>query len=225
MGIKYFLVGGYVRDLLLNKKPGDVDLAVEADSYESMKQNLLDSGVKIFLESPQYYTICGSHKDFKVVDYILCHKNGNYTNSHRPNIGTIYDDLARRDFTINSISICQETQEYLDPHNGRVDLIRKLIRTVGDPDKKFEEDHLRILRALRFSIKYQFTIDPNTYDAMKYHAPGVLNLPMDRVRGELYKIFSHDTVKAIYMLEELKLLSIFNKSNSKLWLMPTNKDL
>lgn len=225
--MKYYIVGGYVRDKLLGIQSKDVDLAVEANSYESMKQDLLNSGVKIFLETPEYFTIRGTHKDLGAVDYVLCRKDGNYSDGRHPdsvNIGTIYDDLSRRDFTINAIALDQSTQEYLDPHEGRVDLMRKLIRAVGDPDKRFEEDHLRILRALRFSIKYKFTIDPNTYDAMRYHAAGVLNLPADRIRDELYKMFSYDTIKTIYMLEELKLLSIFDKSNSKLWLMPTNKD-
>jgi tRNA nucleotidyltransferase (CCA-adding enzyme) len=223
--MKCYIVGGFVRDKLLGVNSKDVDLAVECSDFETMKQNLISGGIKIFLETPQYYTIRGTHKDLGAVDYVLCRKDGDYTDGRHPDsvgIGTIYDDLDRRDFTINAIAIDQDTNEYLDPHNGRADLDKKLIKAVGNPNDRFREDSLRILRALRFSIKYNFDIEPRTYHSMLDYSQNVLNLPEDRIRDELYKMFSYNTTKAIQSLQELDLLSIFDKTN--LWLMPTNRE-
>lgn len=223
----YYLVGGCVRDKLLGNKPHDIDIAVEAFSYEHMRKDLINRGVNIFLETPEYFTIRGTHKDLGAVDYVLCRKDGTYSDGRHPDfvdIGTIYDDLARRDFTINAIAIDENTGEYIDPYDGRGDLDEGLIRAVGSADKRFEEDSLRILRAVRFAIKYNFRIEPDTWDAMKAYVENITLLPEDRIREELYKSLSYDTVRTIDMLYELKAFRlIFSKKKSSLWLMPTNK--
>jgi tRNA nucleotidyltransferase (CCA-adding enzyme) len=220
--IKYYKVGGYVRDKLLGIKSHDIDFAVEAESYEAMKQCLIDCGVKIFKESPEYLTIRGSHLDYGGVDYVLCRKDGEYVDGRHPETvvaGTILDDLARRDFTINAMALDGET--LIDPFDGQYDIKNRIIRCVGDPEERFREDALRILRAIRFAVKLGFLIEEETYTAMGRWAITVRNLPQERIREELEKCFRHNTILTLRALDDLDLMNIFNRG---LWLMPTNKD-
>lgn len=222
--ISYYIVGGYVRDKLLGIKSKDVDFAVEAPSYEDMKYDLVTKGVSIYLETPEYFTIRGSHPTYGGVDYVLCRKDGQYIDGRHPEdviAGTLLDDLARRDFTINAIAIDPGTDEYIDPFNGKNDLDSKLIRAVGDPKKRFEEDALRILRAIRFSIKLGFTIETHTSWAMIGLANGVFLLPQERIREELEKCFRYNTLLTLHHLERYGLMSLFGND---LWLLPTNKE-
>lgn len=220
---KYYIVGGYVRDSLLGISSKDVDFAVEAESYEAMKADLISKGVKIFLESPEYFTIRGTHPTYGAVDYVLCRKDGTYTDGRHPDSvsqGTIIDDLARRDFTIGAIAMDADTKQLIDPFDGQTDLKNKIIRCVGDPEKRFTEDSLRILRAIRFSIRLGFTIEPDTFEAMYRMADSVNSLPAERIREEMEKCFRMDTLRTIEFLLSLNLMGVF-KGN--LWLMPTFK--
>jgi tRNA nucleotidyltransferase/poly(A) polymerase len=225
---KYYLVGGFVRDKLLEVKSKDIDLAVEAESYDAMKEDLLKQGVKIFLETPQYWTIRGTHNELGAVDYVLCRKDGEYTDHRRPDevfAGSIYDDLARRDFTINAIAIDMETKEFLDPHHGQMDLGDRLLRAVGNAEERFQEDPLRVLRGIRFAIKYNFKIEARTMLAMIDSVPLIETLPEDRIRDELTKCFRINTYATLMQLEDFGLTSmIFDNPKYGLWLEPTSKD-
>src|SRR5437870_9832732 len=97
------------------------------------------------------------------------------------------DDLARRDFTINAIAYHPGRHEWRDPFRGAADLEGKLIRSVGDPNWRFQEDYLRILRALRFSARFQFRIHPHTLEAAKANVQGLAQLSAERVRDEWFK--------------------------------------
>lgn len=209
--MKYYLVGGYVRDELLGIKSKDIDFAVEAYSYEEMKEDILVKGYKIFQERPQYFSIRGWHPDYGGVDFTLCRKDGFYSDSRRPDtveIGTIYDDLARRDFTINAIAKTEDGG-YIDPYYGRVDLENKLLLTVGDPYDRFTEDPLRILRAVRFHITKGFKI-AGSIDKFFYD-PRLINkietLPVERIYEELKKCFEHDTWETLEFFSNHKYLS------------------
>jgi tRNA nucleotidyltransferase/poly(A) polymerase len=225
---RYYLVGGFVRDKLLEVKSKDVDLAVEAESYEAMKEDLLKQGVKIFLETPQYWTIRGTHSELGAVDYVLCRKDGEYTDHRRPDevfAGSIYDDLARRDFTINAIAIDMETKEFLDPHHGQIDLGDRILRAVGNAEERFQEDPLRVLRGIRFAIKYNLQIEARTMLAMINSVPLIETLPEDRIRDELIKCFKINTYTTLMQLEDFGLTSIiFDNPKYSLWLEPTSKD-
>lgn len=223
--IQYFIVGGYVRDKLLGIKSKDVDFAVEAESYAAMKQDLIEKGVSIYLETPEYFTIRGSHPTYGGVDYVLCRADGLYIDGRHPEsvtAGTLMDDLRRRDFTIGSMAIKVGTNTLIDPFNGQQDIKDKLIRCVGDPYDKFKDDALRILRAIRFAIKLGFEIELDTYEAMMDLGDSIKILPEERIREELDKCFRFNTPKTLEYLNEFNLISvIFQGSN--LWLMPTNK--
>jgi len=100
---------------------------------------------------------------------------------------SLMDDLARRDFTINAIAYHPLTHEWRDPFKGEEDLAKKLIRSVGDPNWRFQEDYLRILRALRFSARFEFRIHARTLEAAKANAQGLAQLSAERVRDEWFK--------------------------------------
>src|SRR5256886_35916 len=100
---------------------------------------------------------------------------------------SLMDDLARRDFTINAIAYHPIRHEWRDPFHGADDLARKLIRSVGDANWRFQEDYLRILRALRFSARFEFRIHPRTLEAAKANAQGLAQLSAERVRDEWFK--------------------------------------
>jgi len=100
---------------------------------------------------------------------------------------TLEQDLARRDFTINAIAYHPFRHEWRDPFGGATDLEHRIIRAVGDPAARFREDYLRILRALRFAARFEFTIDPATWAAARAAAPGLAQLSAERVRDEWFK--------------------------------------
>jgi tRNA nucleotidyltransferase (CCA-adding enzyme) len=100
---------------------------------------------------------------------------------------SLMDDLARRDFTINAIAYHPTNHEWRDPFQGEEDLGKKLIRSVGDPNWRFQEDYLRILRALRFSARFEFKIHSRTHEAAKANAQGLAQLSAERVRDEWFK--------------------------------------
>lgn len=154
-------VGGSVRDSLLNIPHKDHDYAVECDSFETMKEYILNEKFTICVEKPEYGHI-KAIKDKKVVDFTLCREDGYYSDNRRPDsikVCNIYSDLNRRDFTINAIAINVENGEVLDPHGGETDLENKIIRCVGKTEDRMYEDPLRFLRALRFSVTKDMEID------------------------------------------------------------------
>lgn len=233
MTVKYYKVGGYVRDEFIREihgadyvnKSKDIDFAVEAESYEAMKDDIVARGCSIFLESPEFYTIRASHPTYGGVDYVLCRKDGEYLDGRHPetvSAGTLFDDLERRDFRMNAIAL-SEDGSVIDPFNGKADIENKLICCVGDPNDRFIEDSLRILRGIRFSIKLGFDFDLETEEAMARHAYKVLDLPTDRIREELEKCFMMNTVKTVTALVWLDIFEpLFEKND--LWLMPTSKE-
>lgn len=157
-------VGGSVRDSLLNVPHKDHDYAVECDSFETMREYILNEKYTICVEKPEYGHIKAikTGKDRKVVDFTLCREDGYYSDNRRPDsikVSDIYGDLRRRDFTINAIAINIETKEILDPHGGEADLENRIIKCVGKTEDRLYEDPLRFLRALRFSVTKDMTID------------------------------------------------------------------
>lgn len=210
MTVKLYRVGGSVRDELLGVKSKDVDYAVEAVSYEEMRDYFLKNGT-VYLEKPEFLTIRGKLNDVDA-DFVLCRKDGHYTDGRRPDSvspGTILDDLKRRDFTVNAIAVDVEGN-YIDPHNGRDDLlIHRVIRCVGLAEERFSEDSLRLLRAVRFSLtkglKLSRTVEECLYDK---DIVGLLsNVSVERIREELLKCFDYDTPGTLRLLYKYQLLS------------------
>lgn len=230
MNIKFYKVGGAVRDLVMGLQPKDIDYAVEAPSFAAMRAEILALGGQIFLETEPMCTIRAKVPDLGACDYVLCRKESGYTDGRHPDfvtVGTIFDDLARRDFTMNAMAIdMTDTGGLIDPFGGREDICANLLRCVGDPIQRFTEDKLRIFRALRFAICKDMVIDKQTSDAMfllGHHENygGFDAVSTERIREELFKMFSHDSYTSFNLL--FKVFPGLGEivRSRKIWFKPT----
>lgn len=125
MNVKFYQVGGSVRDKIMGIKPHDIDFAIGAESFGAMREAILARGGKIFLEMEKFFTIRANLPELGSADFVLTRKDGSYSDGRRPDgvtVGTILDDLARRDFTMNAIAINVETGDILDPFDGTGDI-------------------------------------------------------------------------------------------------------
>lgn len=207
-----FLVGGCVRDLLLGKSPKDWDIATDARPEEIQKifpdsvyENSFGTvGVKTDSED----------QDLKIVEVTTYRLEGRYTDKRHPDevkfAKTIEEDLSRRDFTINALALGfteEKAQRITDPFDGQKDLKAKLIRAVGNPEERFNEDALRLMRAVRFSAQLNFKIEEKTAAALKKRAGLLEFIAKERVRDELEKlIMTENAVKGIDEMRSLGLL-------------------
>lgn len=229
--IKAYQVGGFVRDSLLGVKSKDVDYAVEAPSYEAMVAWIKERG-KIFLESPEFWTVRAHIEGGQPADYVLCRKDGQYSDGRRPDSvepGTLLDDLARRDFTVNAMALDESTGQIIDPFGGQEDLHRMALRSVGKAEDRFREDALRMLRAIRFSLTRGFSFGIEIINALENPELCELlskNVSADRKRDEMYKCFAFDTISTMNTMEAYPGLAkaVFAGETGKIWLMPTSKE-
>lgn len=225
--IKFWKTGGAVRDSFLGRVSKDIDWAVEAPSFDAMREAILAKDGKIFLETPDCLTIRAKIPVLGAHDFVLCRKDGPHSDGRHPDfveVGTILDDLARRDFTMNAIALDPESGALLDPHAGQADIAEKLIRCVGDPFKRLNEDRLRIIRALRFMVQLGFDIHGHTASAIE----GIIRVEGDktfeaistnRIRDELFKMFSVDTCQSVTLLKHFGLMGLLKQRG--IWLKPT----
>jgi len=236
--MRFYEVGGCVRDSLMGLTSKDVDFAVEAESFEVMEAELKARGFKVFLSTPEFLTIRAqvpsSEKELlartKVADFVLCRKDSASGDGRRPDFvepGTILDDLARRDFTMNAIALDVKTGEVLDPHEGREDIECGVLKFVGEPERRIAEDGLRVLRALRFMVTKEMSPDHKTRSALysELAVQMLLKVSVERVREELEKMFAFDSVRAMALLADgfpVLLPAIFRDG---LRLMPTLKSV
>jgi len=207
-GYKAYIVGGSVRDIILgNLKPHDVDIATNMPMEELSK---------LF----RTYDI-GKSKDFGIVvakeggfDFEIAQfrTDGKYFDGRRPEsvqvTGSFEEDVGRRDFTINAMGL-NSNGEIIDYFDGKRDIKNRVLKTVGDPYKRFGEDYLRMMRLARFSSKLDFEIDPTTKKAAKKLSPNILSLSPERIKEELMKSAAQSGekfAKYIQILDELKIL-------------------
>jgi tRNA nucleotidyltransferase/poly(A) polymerase len=237
-----FAVGGYVRDEILGTPSKDIDftfvlddlsLSVE-EGFKSMENWMTEQGFQIFLSTPEMFTIRakfpkGDPNEGLVADFVMARKEVGYKpDSRQPilTLGSIEDDLIRRDFTINAMAI-SEDGDLIDLFGGREDLERKILRTPLPAQKTMMDDPLRFLRAMRFSITKGFEIHLDIISAMM--VPGILEklekvVSAERVREEVYKMMKHDTVKTLDLFRQLEYVIpgftslVFSRG---LWLKPT----
>ncbi|MBZ2175836.1 CCA tRNA nucleotidyltransferase [Schnuerera sp. xch1] len=205
---KAYIVGGSVRDMLLGKEPTDYDIATDALPY---KIEDIFSDFKTVSIGKKFGTIivCQQEGDVEITTF---RKEGSYFDGRRPEwisfSSHIEDDLSRRDFTINAMAY-NSKKGIIDPFDGKMDLNRKIIKAVGNPDKRFDEDYLRILRAVRFSTQLRFDIEKNTFNAAKKYCQNVSKVSMQRVTDEFFKIIlSKEPSIGIRLLEKIGLLKI-----------------
>lgn len=205
-----FLVGGCVRDLLLEKTPKDWDITTNA-TPEQIQELFEDT----FYEN-DYGTVGVvqenvSHETLKVIEVTPYRLESEYSNARHPDSvafsDTIEDDLKRRDFTVNAIGYSVSKGHIVDPYKGQEDLGKKTLRAVGNPSERFNEDALRILRAIRLSAELGFTIEPKTMQAMEEHAPQLAKISKERIRDEFVRILlSNEPMVALGMAQKLGIL-------------------
>lgn len=207
--VKYYLVGGSVRDELLGINSKDKDYSVVCSSYASMISDIQRRGGEIFLENPEYLTVRAKVPQLGACDFVMCRKDGSYIDGRRPEEvipGTLHDDLARRDFTVNAIAK-DEAGQIIDPFGGQSDLRKRLLRCVGNAEDRLSEDFLRLLRAVRFSITKNLIIDGEICRCLnnRRFRDGLMKVSVERVREELDKCFKHDTIKTLQVLRHFDL--------------------
>lgn len=205
-----FEVGGCVRDSMLGLKSKDIDWAVEAPSFEALVEFATERCSKVFLVTPEHFTVRGLDPELGPVDFVLCRKDGPSSDGRHPDFveaGTILDDLARRDFTVNAMARDKDGV-LLDPHGGREDLEAGLLRFVGKAEDRLAEDALRAFRGLRFSVTKRFRLTDDAAEAIRaLHAEAFDAVSTDRIcNDELHKMFSADTAASIAILTEFPIL-------------------
>lgn len=186
-----YLVGGSVRDLLMGKLHKDWDFATSATPEQILA--LFPDGFynNIFGTVGIAQEIKGVKHVFEVTTY---RREGEYKDRRRPEnvewAKTIEEDLSRRDFTINAIAY--DGKNLVDPYKGQDDIKKKIIRAVGDPDKRFKEDALRMMRAARLSAELGFLIEEKTRDSIRANAPLIKEIAWERIRDEFMRILASD---------------------------------
>ena len=183
-GFETWCVGGAIRDNLLGLENHDFDLTTAAPPAEVQK--IFKRTVPVGIEHGTVAVLDSTNQPHEVTTFRKdIHTDGRHAVVE---FGvSLMDDLARRDFTINAIAYHPIRHEWRDPFQGEQDLDKKLIRSVGDANWRFQEDYLRILRALRFSARFEFRIHARTLEAAKANAQGLGQLSAERVRDEWFK--------------------------------------
>ena len=205
-GHQAFLVGGCVRDLLLGCKPKDYDVATDARP---------DRIMDLFPRSGRvgaHFGVVLVRDELSQVEVATFRSDLDYEDGRRPN--TVHferdpkQDVLRRDFTVNGLLMDPDSGEVLDFVGGRADLERRVIRAIGDPVTRFREDHLRLLRAIRFAARLKFSIDPVTFDAIRENHRLVLSVSAERIRDELVRILTEGGARRGFeMLDESGILA------------------
>lgn len=178
-------VGGCVRDLLLGRTPGDFDVCTDARPERVMElfPHTVPTGLR-------HGTVTVRTEDGPV-EVTTFRREAGYADGRHPDAvdfdATLAEDLARRDFTVNAMAL-DENGMVIDRYGGQMDLFRNVIRCVGDPDRRFAEDALRMLRAVRFAAQLDFSIEKGTLDAIRRSARRAENLSGERIKAELEKI-------------------------------------
>jgi putative nucleotidyltransferase with HDIG domain len=192
-GHNAYFVGGCVRDLLLRRIPKDFDVATSAQPDELLE---LFPGANTV---GAHFGVVLVHNESACVEVATFRADLEYRDGRHPE-GVRFEtdpreDVLRRDFTINALLLDPVTGEILDFTNGRADLEAGLIRAIGDPARRFREDRLRLLRAVRFAARLGFSIEPATFEAMRSFAPLIQSVSAERVRDEIARILTEGGAK------------------------------
>lgn len=217
-GYEAFIVGGCIRDCILGITPNDYDITTNAtpnkimDIFKEFK--LIKNGIK--------HGTIGILIDGDIYEITTYRIESEYEDSRRPKsiefTANIVDDLKRRDFTINAMAY-NDKKGLIDDFGGIVDLKNKVIKTVGNPDKRFNEDGLRIIRAIRFSSKLGFNIEDKTLNSIYKNYHIVKNISIERITDEINKIIISKNPQNIILLYKTKIFEIlgiyynFNNDN------------
>ena len=215
-GFLAYLVGGCVRDLLLGREPKDYDVATSATP-----QQVMSIFPETYAVGAQFGVVLVPAPDSAIERDLAGASPDNASKSHTVEVATFrsdigysdgrhpdevrfsarpQDDVARRDFTINGMLLDPETGNVLDFVGGRKDLEAGIIRAIGDPEQRFAEDKLRMLRAVRFAARFEYAIEPATFAAMQKLAPEIQVVSRERVRDELTRMLTEGHGRRAFLL-------------------------
>ncbi len=205
-GHQAFLVGGCVRDILLHRDPADFDVATGATPEEVLK--LFPNGIDVGAQ----FGVVLVRQDSLKVEVATFRSDLGYSDGRHPDqvvySKTPEEDVQRRDFTINGLLMRHDTGEVLDFVGGRADLTAGIIRAIGEPSRRFAEDKLRMLRAVRFAARFGYIIEPETFAAIRTHASEIHIVSAERIREEFTKLLTEGSARRGFeLLDELGLAS------------------
>lgn len=229
-GYEAFIVGGCVRDSIIGLKPNDYDITTNASPSQIINifkgERIIETGIK-----HGTVTLIKNKFEYEITTYRI---DGEYNDNRRPECveftSDIMKDLQRRDFTINAIAYNYKVG-IVDIFGGIKDIQAKLIKTVGEAHKRFEEDGLRIIRAVRFSCKLGFDIENNTNEGIYKNISLIKNVSLERIQEELNKILMSDNPEKLYtlydagMFNELGIYDIKIQKNELNYIKDSKKDL
>lgn len=203
-----YLVGGAVRDYVLGNKNHDYDFTTDAEPLDVKKifKRTIDTGIK-----HGTVTVLFKGSSYEITTF---RTEGDYNDRRHPDrvtfVKSLEEDLKRRDFTINALAANLFTGEIIDCHNGIDDLKKRTIRAIGNPQERFTEDALRMLRACRFSSKLDFDIEENTLDAIKKLHSSVNAVSSERIKEEIFKLIDGrnprkgiEAMRKSYLLDDI----------------------
>lgn len=203
-GYRSYLVGGSIRDLLLGKNPKDFDICTAAapEDVKKLFNRVLDTGLKFGTVTVLFNGVVVEVTTFRK-------KNSNIANGQRQSVlyfgASAEEDVQTRDFSVNGLLF--DGEQIIDYVNGQADLSNKVIRAIGEPDCRFKEDALRMLRAIRLSCQLDFFIEPNTFESIISNAKLIKKVAQERIRDELIKILVSDfPSRGIRQIQETGLL-------------------
>lgn len=205
-GHQALLVGGCVRDLLLGREPADYDVATDATPERVMQ--LFPESIAVGAQ----FGVVLIPRDGLKVEVATFRSDVGYSDGRHPDrvvySKTAQEDVQRRDFTINGLLMRHDSGEILDYVGGQADLKAGTIRAIGEADRRFTEDKLRMLRAVRFAARFGFEIEHNTFKSVRKHAGAVTDVSAERIREELTKLLTEGAARQGFELLE------------KSWLLP-----
>ena len=214
-GYEAFIVGGCVRDSIIGLKPNDYDITTSAKPNEIMNifknEKIIETGIK-----HGTVTLIKNGIEYEITTYRI---DGEYNDNRRPDFveftNDINKDLQRRDFTINAIAYNHRIG-IVDTFDGIGDIRKKIIKTVGKADERFNEDGLRIIRAVRFSCKLGFDIEKDTLTSIYKNINLIKNVSIERIQNEFNKILLSDSPENLYILYQAGMFDILNFNSVKI---------
>lgn len=208
-GYKAYVVGGCVRDYIMGIIPKDIDITTSAKPTDIKRifKKTIDTGIE-----HGTVTVLIEKEPFEVTTFRI---DGDYINNRKPEsvifTDDVYEDMLRRDFTMNAI--CYNDKEgFVDHFDGFLDIENKIIRGVGEPSKRFTEDALRMLRAIRFSGTTNFIIEENTYNAIIEKRELIKNISVERIREEFTKLLLSNNNEKVELLVTTKLIKYYREN-------------
>jgi len=206
-GHEALLVGGCVRDLLLGREASDYDVATDATPERVMA--LFPESIAV--GAP--FGVVVVPRDGATVEVATFRSDVGYSDGRHPDsvvyARTAKEDVERRDFTVNGLLMRHDTGEVLDFVGGQADLKNRVIRAIGEPHRRFAEDKLRLMRAVRFAARFSFAVEGATLEAVKRHAPELTQVSAERLRDELTKLLGEGAARRGFeLLEETGLLPV-----------------